>query len=122
MISGIVAGYVLQRIPGECVAAVIIDCLDRRGREKHQSLAGCHSCNFICYACSESIEEKPLERMVVESAESVGDVKAVVPGVKCCWLIVRPDEQETSTTLQAYCITTYSCAWHDGENIATYPQ
>jgi hypothetical protein len=37
---------VLERIPGECVAAVVVYGFDRRAGEEPHSLAGCHACDL----------------------------------------------------------------------------
>lgn len=52
MVSGIVAGDMLQGVPWQGIATVVVNGFDRRGCKKYHSLAGRHSCNFEGYGCS----------------------------------------------------------------------
>jgi len=120
MVSGIIAGDVLEWIPWQCISTVIIDSLDGRGREKHHSLASCHARDLIANAGTESVEEESFERMVVEGSESIRNVKPVMAGVKCCCVLVSTCRIETRT--KSYCKATCSYAWHDEGSTAMYLQ
>ena len=52
MVSGIVAGDMLQGVPWQRIATVVVNSFNRRGCKKYHSLAGRHSCNFEGYGCS----------------------------------------------------------------------
>lgn len=56
VVAGIVARDVLQRIPGQRVATVIIDGLEGRADKEVQALARRHACNFIRQTCADRVE------------------------------------------------------------------
>lgn len=85
MVRGIITREVLERIPGERVAAVVVDGFDGRAGEEPHALAGGQEGRFVGDAGAERVEEEAFERVVVEGAEGVGDVEAVVAGVECRW-------------------------------------
>ena len=78
MVSSVIAGQMLERVPGESVAAVIINCLDGRAREKPHSLSGSQARKFECYASSHGIEKEALEWVVVQGTKGIGDVESVM--------------------------------------------
>lgn len=74
MVSGIVGCKMLQRIPGESIAAVIVNGFDGRKGEEPHALASRHPGCQECDASASSIEKESFNGMVVESAESIGNV------------------------------------------------
>ena len=78
----IVGEQELQRVPPDLEAAVIIDCLERAECEEEDGLADGHARELECDDCAEAIEEETLDRVVVQCAESIRDVEAVVDRVE----------------------------------------
>jgi hypothetical protein len=85
VVGGVVAGDELERVPGEGVAAVVVDGLDGGEGEEEGALTDVHAGGLEGDGGTEAIEEKALERVVVEGAVCVWDVEAVVAGVESCW-------------------------------------
>lgn len=85
MVPRIVARDMLQRIPGERVPTVVVDGFDRRADEEEHALARGHAGEFVADAGAQGVEEEAFEGVVVEGAEGVGDVEAVVAGVEGCY-------------------------------------
>lgn len=85
MVAGVVAGEMLKGIPRECIPAMIVYCFERSACEKAEALTSRHSSDFECDRGPEDVEEETFERMVVKRTVGVGDVEAVVAGVKGCW-------------------------------------
>lgn len=82
MIGGIVGSEVLQRVPGEGVAAVVVNGLDgRKGEEPHGLTVG-HARNQESNASTSSIQKESLDGVVVQGAKSVGNVESVVARVE----------------------------------------
>lgn len=82
VIRSIIRGEVLQGIPRKRVAAVIVDGLDGREREKPHRLTSRHARNKESNSGTYRIQQETLDRMVVQGPERVRHVKAVVPRVK----------------------------------------
>lgn len=82
VISGIVGGEVLQRIPGEGVSAVVVDGLDGRAGEEPHGLAVGHTGNQEANARTSGIQKETLNGVIVESTESVGNVETMVTRVE----------------------------------------
>ena len=78
----IVGEQELERIPPDPVATVVIDRLDRAEREEEDGLADRHARELECDNRAEAIEEETLHRVVVQCAESIRDVEAVVDRVE----------------------------------------
>lgn len=74
MVSGIVGCEMLQRIPRESIAAVIVNRLDGGEGEEPHALAIRHPGCQECDAGASSIEKESFNGMVVESTESIGNV------------------------------------------------
>lgn len=89
VIGSIVGGEMLQRIPGEGVSAVVINSLDGRASEEPHGLAVGHAGNQEADAGTRSVQKEALNRVVVESTESVGHVEAVMTRVERHWKCVR---------------------------------
>lgn len=82
MVGRVVGGDELKWVPGEVIAAMIIDRLDGgHGKEPH-CLTGCQASNQECHAGSGSVEQKSFYRMVVQCSKGIRNVKAVVTGVE----------------------------------------
>ena len=94
VIVGVVSSHVLERIPREGEPAVIVDRLHRRDDEKEERLPGRETNQFVRQHAPARVEGKAFEGMVVERAEGVRDVEAVVPRVdgpvQICDLVCRP--------------------------------
>lgn len=82
VIRGIVRGEVLQRVPGEGVAAVVVNRLDgRQGKEPH-GLAVCHARDQESNASTRCVQKESLNGVVVEGTKCVGNVESVVTRVE----------------------------------------
>ncbi len=120
MVSGIVACDVLEGVPWKGISAVIVDGLDCRAGEEAHSLARGHEGEFVGDAGAEGVEEEALKGVIIESAEGIGDIEAVVPGVECGCLCLVPFRNNFDVS--TYCKATYSCASPGEGNTARYPQ
>lgn len=78
VVSRIVFGNVLQRIPGECVAAVIVNGLDGRASEEPHSLSRRHARDHKRETRAQRVQQESFEWVVVQSAESVRNVQTVM--------------------------------------------
>jgi len=65
MVCGIVAGYMLQGVPGESVATVVVNRFDARPNEEEESLASGEVGTFVGDGGAEGVEEKAFEGVVV---------------------------------------------------------
>lgn len=82
VIIGVIAAEHLERIPSEPVAAMIVDRLEGRDDEEKSCFPSTHACDCLRYPRTDAVEEEALNRMVVQRAERVRDVKTVVHGVE----------------------------------------
>ena len=48
VVCSIVASQMLERIPGQCVSAVVVDSLDGGADEEEDTLLHAHASNFVC--------------------------------------------------------------------------
>jgi len=78
MIICVVPEHHLQRIKGQAVSAVIIDCFEGRKGKEEGCLADGHEAKSLGKGGPDAVEEEALERVVVECAEGVGNVKTVM--------------------------------------------
>ena len=74
VVGCVVAGNVLQGVPGKGVTAMVVDSLDRREAEKQDTLPGAHASKFVGHARTKGIEEEPLKGMIVQSTIGVRHV------------------------------------------------
>jgi hypothetical protein len=81
VVGGIVAGQVLEWIPGECVSAVVVDRLDGQAGEEPHSLSDRHAGRQVGDGGAERFEKESFDRVVVEGAKSVCDVESVMSRV-----------------------------------------
>ena len=64
---------------------MVIDGLDCRTSEEPHALSRGHSRYLVPNCGAQCVQEETLERVIVECAECVGDVEAVVARVESCW-------------------------------------
>ena len=78
MIGGVVGEDPVERVVRKFIAAVIKNRLDgRAGKEPHR-LAHRHAREEVTKPGTKSVQSKTFDRMVVQSAVSIWDVKTVV--------------------------------------------
>lgn len=65
MVCSVVASNVLERIPRQCVSAVVVNGFDGRADEEENSLFHAHIRNLVCQTGTQCVEEKAFERMIV---------------------------------------------------------
>lgn len=82
MVGRIVGRQVLQRIPGECVSAVVVDSLDGGEREEPHALAVGHTGGEERDARACSVQKESLNRVVIERPERVRYIEAVMAGME----------------------------------------
>jgi len=82
VISGVVRCDMLQRIPWESISAVVVDSLYSRASKEPHTLPNGHACHQISQASTERVQQKPLNWMVIERAESVGHIKSMMARVQ----------------------------------------
>lgn len=83
MVFSVVPERPLERVPGEFVAAVVVDGLERAEGEEGEAALLRHAGDFECESGAEGVHEEAFEGVVVECSEGVGAVEAVVVGVDC---------------------------------------
>lgn len=82
VVGGVVGGKMLEWIPGEGIATVIVDSFDGRHCKEPHGLAGTHTGDQESNTSASRIQEESLNWVVVEGTESIWNVKTVVAGVK----------------------------------------
>lgn len=82
MVVGVVCEDNLEGIKGQFVSTMIVNGLHCRDRKEEHCLSCGHSSQKLCNTSTERVEEEPFERVVVERAEGVRDVKPVMNRVK----------------------------------------
>jgi hypothetical protein len=86
VVGGVVVRDQLQRIPGEFVAAVVIDRLHARKGKEDCSLTHRHAHDLECQTGADGVEQKTLKGVVVQGTVRIRNVEAVVSGVEgSCW-------------------------------------
>lgn len=75
----------LQRVPRECIAAVVVDGFDGREGEEPHALAVGHASREKGDARTRSVEEETFYRVIVQSTKCVGDVQTVVARMEGDW-------------------------------------
>lgn len=82
VISSIVRRDLLQRVPRESIATVVINCLNGgHGKEPH-ALAGAHSSGQEGHTGTSCVEQETFNWVIVQSTEGVRNVEAMMAGVK----------------------------------------
>lgn len=82
VVGSIVAGDELERVPGERVAAVVVDSLDGgHGKEPH-ALTHSHEGGLERDSRAKGVEEEALDGVVVQSAVGIRNVESVVSRVE----------------------------------------
>lgn len=84
VITRVIARQMLEGIPRQGVSTMIIYSLKCGASEEAQPLARGHSGEFVGDGGAKGIEEKTFKRVIVKGAVGIGDVEAMVAGVKCC--------------------------------------
>lgn len=82
VIGSIVVSKVLQRIPGESIAAMIVHSLDSGAREEPHGLTVRHARCQKRNASTSGIKKEAFHRVIIEGAESVRDIKTMVTRVE----------------------------------------
>lgn len=85
VIAGVVGSQSLQRVPGQGVAAVIVDCLESRSSEKPHSLPRVHTSKLVGDTGAKGIEQEALDGMIVESTVSVRNVETMMTRMDGRW-------------------------------------
>ena len=78
VVAGVVRSEVLKRIPWQRIATMIINRLYGGTRKEPHALTSAQACQLERNACSQCIQEKAFQRMVVQGAKSIRNVEAVV--------------------------------------------
>lgn len=81
VVVDVVGKEALERIPREVVAAVVVDRLGRRDAKEQDGLPGRHARARLGHDGSERVHDEAFDGVVVQGAERVGDVEAVVDRV-----------------------------------------
>ena len=92
MVGGIVGEDVVDGVVWELVTAVVKHCLDGRSGEEPHGLAHRHPCEKVSESAAKGVESEAFKWVVVQSAICVGDIEAMVTGMKgdcCCQLNMR---------------------------------
>lgn len=84
VVGRVVARDVLKRVPGERVAAVVVDRFHHGPDEEEHAHAGRHHRDLVGQTGAQRVEEEALDRVVVQGAVGVRDVETVVTGVEFC--------------------------------------
>ena len=82
MVARVVPEQPLQRVPGQRVAAVVVNRLEGREAEEDHGTARAHTRQLVAEAGADGVHQQALDGMVVERAKGVGHVKAVVARVE----------------------------------------
>lgn len=87
MVEGIIIGEHLKRVVGKTEVAVVVDNLERRQGKKYRSLANVEAGELVGQNQADGVLDKPIQRVIVQCSEGVGDVKAMVSRVEytCPW-------------------------------------
>ena len=92
VIGGVVGKDVMDRVVRKFVTAVVEDGLDGRSGEEPHGLAHRHPCEKVSESAAKGVESEAFKWVVVQSAICVGDIEAMVTGMKgdcCCQLNMR---------------------------------
>lgn len=82
MVISVVVREELQWVPRQPETRMIVDRLDRGEGEEPHSLPDTHTSEFESEEGTHGVFEEAFERMVVERAESIGDIEEMVAHVK----------------------------------------
>lgn len=82
MVPGIVRGQMLQGVPGQCVAAMVVNGFQGGTGEEPHPLPGIHSCGFERNTGTKGVEQEAFKGMVVQGTVGVWDVQTMMTGVK----------------------------------------
>lgn len=82
MIRRSIGGYDLEWIPGKTVPTVVVDGFHSGKSEEEHGLTGGHSACCFGKNCADGVEDKALDRVVVERTKRVWDIQPMVPAVE----------------------------------------
>lgn len=82
MVSGVVRRDLLQRVPRELIATVVVDCLYCGHGEEPHALTSGHAGGQECHTGAGGIQQETFNRVVVQSTKSIWNVKAMVARVE----------------------------------------
>lgn len=82
MVGCVIRSDELQRVPGEGVSAMVINCLDCGKGEEARSLSNRHTREFKANASTKCVEQESFQGVVVQSTVGVWNVESVVSGVE----------------------------------------
>lgn len=82
VVTGVVRSKMLKWIPGQRIAAMVIDRLDCGACEEPHALPGAHSSYLERDTRPKNVEKEALEPMVVQGAEGIWDVETMMTGVE----------------------------------------
>ena len=83
MVPCVVRRDVLKWVPRQRVSTVVIDGLDSRPSEEQETLTSIHSCNFVCNAGAQRVQEEAFERVIVQCTKRVWHVETMMAGMEC---------------------------------------
>ena len=86
MVSGIVGEDPVDRVVGKSVTTVIEDRFDGRSRKEPHGLTHCQAGKQVAQTSTQGIERESFDRVVVQSAVGIWDVKAVMTRVERYYL------------------------------------
>lgn len=84
MVTGVVAGDVLERIPRKSVAAVVVNGLDGAASKEPHGLSASHTSEHVGNTGTQSVKKEALEGVVVKSTVGIRNVEAMVTRVESC--------------------------------------
>lgn len=82
MIFCCISTHHLQRVQGKPVTTMVVDGFKGCKYEKDGRLPDRQTCNSFGDGCSQGVDQQSFNRVIVESAESVRDVEAVMDGME----------------------------------------
>ncbi len=86
MVSSIVGEDPVDGVVGKCVTTMVQYRLNGRAGEEPHGLAHCQAGKQVAQASTQGIERESFDRVVVQSAVGIWDVKAVMTRVERYYL------------------------------------
>lgn len=87
VVRSVVAREVLKWVKRKSISTVVVNRLDGSAGEEPHGLSARHTSHEIRNTGSESVEQKSLERVVVQRSVCIWNVQAVVSGVNLGWIM-----------------------------------
>lgn len=82
MIICVVSAEHLQWVIWQTIPAMVVYGLESRYREKEHSFPCRHAYDVFCDSSSEGVEQETFQWMVIEGTKSIGNIEAVMDGMK----------------------------------------